>query len=172
MRLPRIEMIFAFLPLHLIQYNVEGKNFLVEAKDDNTRRAPSGLVCEYFVRCVCKIAQGQSKGRGPVKKQSGLWPNPPSDPPSRFGKGPDFLRFFSAHLPFSEMGLHFFNFTSMLQLFYFLVISGQASSSHSTSEFFGSQIGTRWHFLVSRTQCQDELRNQCKSWVKVVVILK
>ena len=53
-----MEMIFAFLLLHLIQYNVAGKHFLVETKDDNTRRIPSGLVCEYFVHCVCKISEG------------------------------------------------------------------------------------------------------------------
>ena len=56
-----MEMVFSFLLLYLIQYNVEGKHFLVETKDDNTRRTPSGLVCEYFVRCVCKIDRGQPK---------------------------------------------------------------------------------------------------------------
>ena len=69
MRLPPMEMVFAFLLLHLIQYNVEGKHFLVETKNDNTRsflvetrvdnntiRTPSGLVCEYFFHFVCKIA--------------------------------------------------------------------------------------------------------------------
>ena len=92
MRLPPMEMVFAFLLLLLIQYNVEGKHFLVETKDDNTRsflvetridnntrRTPSGLVCEYFVRCVFKIDRGQPK-------------------------------------PFSEMGLHFFHFTPMFSL--------------------------------------------------------
>ena len=53
-----MEMIFAFLLLHLIQYNVAGKHFLVETKEDNTRRTPSGLVCEYFVHWVCKISEG------------------------------------------------------------------------------------------------------------------
>ena len=110
MRLPRIEMIFAFLPLHLIQYNVEGKNFLVETKDDNTRRTPSGLVCEYLVRCVCKIAQGQSKGRGPEKNSLVFDQTLPRTPPSRFGKGPDFLSFFFGPLTFLWNGFALFQF--------------------------------------------------------------
>ena len=70
-----MEMVFSFLLLYLIQYNVEGKHFLVETKDDNTRsflvetridnntrRTSSGLVCEYFVRCVCKIDRDQPLG--------------------------------------------------------------------------------------------------------------
>ena len=65
-----MEMVFTFLLLHLIQYNVEGKHFLVETKDNNTKsflvetrvdnntiRTPSGLVCEYFFHFVCKIAK-------------------------------------------------------------------------------------------------------------------
>ena len=42
-----MEMVFSFLLLYLIQYNVEGKHFLVETKDDmNATKSPE-QVCEW-----------------------------------------------------------------------------------------------------------------------------